>query len=374
MMSDTGSSFVRSRRKYPPAAMEPESGMYGELSDERNTHPDKDMVLPVGLCTSIHSSADRLADVPAHAISLMTRGREATSTDCSAWLLCWLSLATAMAVKVYVAVSSGTVYAVLVAVVFEKVNPVHAEPFTVQVMVKYERLEADETHARASVVDAVRHPAEARELEHSRTEKETTGAGTAGARSGPHDPPDGADNDDTVEGAVSVAGVLVASCADSGRGMTSLSVSETTTNGGAAIFGTGATGRTATDGETMATASSFGGVISERTGSGGAGAGSAVSSESSKSSSVTELPYKALAMPKAPRLNVSTRLPSQERFLSYRTLVFCSFFFTPSKTLIASRSNWLVQSSYGLPIPKMCGCGSFRVCSGTVASSRRCKI
>ena len=110
--------------------------MYGVLSFDRRTHPVRDMVVAVGLCSSIHSSSDLVALVPAHAISLMTRGREATSTDCPAGILCWPSLATATALNVYVAVSSGTAYVVVVAVVFEKEKPEHGVPDMVQVILK----------------------------------------------------------------------------------------------------------------------------------------------------------------------------------------------------------------------------------------------
>ena len=56
----------------------------------------------------------------------------------------------------------------------------------------------------------------------------------------------------------------------------------------------------------------FGGVSSER----GFGVGADAGVSSSKSSRVTELPYRADATPNVPRLNASTRLPSHDLFVS----------------------------------------------------------
>ena len=102
--------------------------------------------------------------------------------------------------------------------VFEKENPAHAELLTVQVMLKWDRLPADDDHAIVRVVVATRQDEDARDEEHWVTEREAEGAGmrtTATVGSGPHDPPEGADR--TAEAAASAVGVLVASDADAMR-------------------------------------------------------------------------------------------------------------------------------------------------------------
>lgn len=204
----------------------------------------------------------------------------------------------ARAVKVYVALSDAP-YVVLVAVVCEKLNPVHAAPFTVQVTVYEERLDADETHAMVRVVVAVRHPLDARDEEHSETERDTVGAGLAGTAAGAGSAlcvaildggstgrtisETGVDVPDTDAG--SLGGALL------GGGLSSRG--SETSDVSAACLETGFPSGTVGGGDDISTTASFSGGVTSETLSDlnlvwvtGGGRGSS----SSKSSRVTELP------------------------------------------------------------------------------------
>lgn len=79
----------------------------GELS----TMFESEIVFDVGLYNSIHSSFDVVADepVPAHAISLITTGRNHTSTEIICAELSLPVVSIAVALKTYVVLSVGVI-------------------------------------------------------------------------------------------------------------------------------------------------------------------------------------------------------------------------------------------------------------------------
>jgi hypothetical protein len=69
--------------------------------------------------------------VPAHAISLITTGRGHTLTEIICPTLSLPVVSFALAVEIYVVLSAGAIYIVVVAVVLAKEKPLHAMPFAV---------------------------------------------------------------------------------------------------------------------------------------------------------------------------------------------------------------------------------------------------
>lgn len=94
---------------------------------------ESEIVLGVGLYNSIHSSLLVVADdpVPAHAISLITTGRNHTSTEIMCATLSLPVVSIAVALKTYVVLSVGAIYIVEAVVVLAKEKPLHAVPFAV---------------------------------------------------------------------------------------------------------------------------------------------------------------------------------------------------------------------------------------------------